>query len=100
MCIAKAAIWRVGIRRYDGKKLNIPSFFAPVEREQRKKQRRKMVDASDTPAGAPPRRAHEEERAGTPAYGSVVLGGTFDRLHDGHRRLLKVLPKIKEKTGI
>ena len=53
-----------------------------------------MVDAGDdTPAGAPPR-AHEEEQAGTPAYGSVVLGGTFDRLHDGHRRLLKVLPKI------
>jgi phosphopantetheine adenylyltransferase len=24
----------------------------------------------------------------------VVLGGTFDRLHDGHRRLLKVIAAV------
>ena len=81
-------------------------FFAPLNYRERpfhqKKYRErnngeKMVDAGDdTPAGAPPR-AHEEQQAGTPAYGSVVLGGTFDRLHDGHRRLLKVLPTINPK---
>ncbi|CAA0833863.1 Phosphopantetheine adenylyltransferase, partial [Striga hermonthica] len=28
------------------------------------------------------------------SYGSVVLGGTFDRLHDGHRQFLKAAAAV------
>jgi pantetheine-phosphate adenylyltransferase len=48
--------------------------------------------AGDIPAGASPSPAPAEEDS--PSYGSVVLGGTFDRLHDGHRRLLKVIAAV------
>lgn len=53
--------------------------------------------AGDIPAGAPLQATGEEED--TPSYGSVVLGGTFDRLHDGHRHLLKVLQNIETKKN-
>ncbi|XP_068653409.1 phosphopantetheine adenylyltransferase 1 [Aristolochia californica] len=31
---------------------------------------------------------------GSEPYGAVVLGGTFDRLHDGHRQLLEASTKL------